>query len=40
MSGKDVRDLAVIPGGRPNGWERLVSDFEASVQARGRRWLR
>jgi hypothetical protein len=35
MSGKGARDLAVIPGGRPTGWERLASDFEASIQARG-----
>jgi len=35
MDGKGLGELAVIPGGRPTGWARLVSDFEASVQASG-----
>src|SRR5215472_10561575 len=35
MSKKRAGDLQVVPGHRPMEWERLVSDFEASVQASG-----
>lgn len=32
---KAVADVTVVPGGRRSGCDRLVSDFEASVQASG-----
>ena len=35
MVKKAGADLRVVPGGARSDWLRLVSDFEASVQASG-----